>query len=297
MNEWIKALQAEASEIESPLERMFWVVSGLLGLCWKGAFVNIMQVLLALTLAGFAAFFSLWDTNVFSKYSVVEHTVQRPSEWLSIPIAWLVLVGMGMLARLLNVSWRPLLIGAAGFVPLAHLIDVLTPMTIPFSFDVPEAALALVLMAVGWHISLKNIFRKDGPLHRFASQNRGHLMLVFLLSSTVLNMAHLGKQQVLELAIELPLLLGTCVFLGTFYWKNTSVQQLLLGATAFGLLFPVAFYLTVPLFGGFIEFSTWGAWQFPGYFVPQWSIVLFMLVIISNLFSRALLFFRPSRTA
>ncbi|WP_034343965.1 hypothetical protein [Deinococcus misasensis] len=293
MNEWIKALQAEASEIESPLERMFWVVSGLLGLCWKGAFVNIMQVLLALTLAGFAAFFSLWDTNVFSKYSVVEHTVQRPSEWLSIPIAWLVLVGMGMLARLLNVSWRPLLIGAAGFVPLAHLIDVLTPMTIPFSFDVPEAALALVLMAVGWHISLKNIFRKDGPLYQFASQNRDHLMLAFLLSSTLLTIAK-GE---MHASLQILLMLGTCIFLGAFYWKNTSVQQLLLRATAFGLLFPVAFYLTVPLYGGFIAFSTWGAWQFPGYFVPQMSIALFMMVIISNLFSRALLFFRSTRTA
>lgn len=297
MNEWIKALQAEASEIESPLERMFWVVSGLLGLCWKGAFVNIMQVLLALTLAGFAAFFSLWNANTHLLTDVMGQTVQGSSEWLSIPTSWLVLLVMGMLARLLNVTWRPLLIGAAAFVPLVHLIDVLTPMTVPFSFDVIEGALALVLMGVGWHVSLKNIFRKDGPLYQIASKNRAHLMLVFLLSSTLLSLADMENQQVLEYAMELPLMLSTCIFLGAFYWKNTTVHQLLLRTTALALLFPVAFYLTVPIFGGFIEFSTWESRQFPGYFVPHMSIALFMMVIISNLFSRALLFFRPSRTA
>lgn len=299
MKEWFDALQAEAAEIQHPTERLWWLITGTFGLCLKGVHMHILKFALALWVVLVGAWFALWDASTSpGMMGLPIQLLQRDDSMtiegqvvpmishhtvLELPVYWLVLVALGVLARLLKVSHRTLLLSAAFYVPLCHLIDVMTLWTVPFSFDVQEGALALMLLILGWNFPVQH-FRKQGPLHRFATRNGHHLMLLLLVSSALLTLANTD----MPVLVQFPLLFSTCIFLGGFYWKKTPFRQLTLWAAIFGLLFPVAFYFTVPLYGGFILYSTLGSWHFPGYLAPQWSMVLFVMVLFSALASRML---------
>ncbi|GGJ48966.1 hypothetical protein [Deinococcus roseus] len=273
MKEWLQALQAEAAEIPDPTERLWWLVTGILGLYLKGVHMQLMKSGSAVFLVLLAALFTVWNAN---------HTL------LGFPMSWLVLTALGILARVLKVSHRTLLFSTVLYIPLCHLTDVLTPMTVPFSFDVQEGALALVLMMLGWNFPVKH-FGKESFVGKLAQQNALFLWMLGMLGSMLLVLAHPQAPTFLQGV----LLVGTCLLLGSLFWKNLSWKKLGGFSVAFALLLPVALYFTVPLYGSRVLYSIFGPWQLPGYIAPQWSMLMVLLILLSALVSRHVLPRKP----